>query len=212
MGGRQILGVVLVALGLVAVVVGLVGLLGDDGGDATAESSPAGVTAASPTGPTSSEPTGPTATSPTGPTAISPTGPTATGPTGPTATGPAEEPETPEEFFAALGAAFAQGDQRFLSSRLHPFATERYGASQCRALFASFDLPDYDVEVLSVGDVAPFVYETDGLRRRVEGATTVRIRFTEDGSTFVETDTHIVLNGDRFLWLTDCGAPLAGAA
>jgi hypothetical protein len=203
-GTKQLVGVALVAVGLLALVAGVVGVLMVDPGE-DAEPAPTGVTAAAPTGPTSAAPTGPTSAGPTGPTA-------ATAPTGPTATGPAREPQTPEEFFGTLAAAFAEGDGRFLFMRLHPATVERYGAAQCRGLFATFEFPEYSIEVLSVGDVGPFDYETDGLSRRIDGATSVRIRFTEDGTTFIETDSHIVLDAGRYRWLTDCGTPLEGAA
>lgn len=199
MGGRQILGAAFVVLGIVSAVAGLIGVLGDDAGEVTAEPAPVGTTPDTPT--PSIEPS------------ESPTNEPSESPSIEPSESPAAEPaEAPEVFFTALAAAFRENDVRFLFSRLHPFALERYGAGQCRAYFSSLDLPAYELEVLSVGDVGSFVYETDGVRRRVQGATTVRIRFTEDGTTFIETDSHVVLEGDRFLWFTDCGTPKAGAA
>jgi hypothetical protein len=190
--GRRIAGVALMLAGLAAIIAGLVGLLGGDGGGATAEPSPSG--AASPTDETASPSASPSEAT------VSTLSPTAS---------PAE---TPEEFFAALGAAFREGDGRFLFSRLHPFVIERYGEASCRSYLGGLDVPAYEVEVLDVEGTESFVYETDELRRLVPEAVTVRIRFTEDGSTFVETDGHIVLAGDRFQWFTDCGTPLGGAA
>ncbi len=183
MGGRQVLGAALAALGLISIVVGAVQLVVDDeGGSVAARPSP------------SIEPTG------------SPT------PTGSPSAEPTEEPaETPEEFYAALSAAIVGGNQRFLITRLHPFTLERYGARQCRTYLLGLQVPGWELEVLSLEGEGPFVYETDGLQRDVEGATTVRIRFTEDGSTFTETDGHIVLVGNRYRWFTDCGTPVAGA-
>lgn len=197
MFGRRVLGGAMVVLGIASSVVGLVGLLGEDGGVAAVERSPT----------VTEEPT-PTATeSPTAEPTVEPTVEPTAEPT------PESTAETPEVFFAAMGEAFSAGDARFLFSRLHPFVLDRYGAPQCRASLGDTEVPDYAVEVLEVEeDRGVFVYDADGLRRRVHGATTVRIRFTEDGETFIETDTHIVLTGDRFQWLTDCGTPIAGAA
>jgi hypothetical protein len=193
----RILGIVLVVLGLGAFATGVVGLLSDE--DATAAPEP-GPTAT--TGSSSSPSETPSETPVDQPNSS------------PSET-PGEEPtaETPEAFFTALGDAFATGDATFLFSRVHPFVFERYGRSQCRRSLASLDVPGYEVEVLAVEEgEGSFVYETDDLRRRVRGTTTVRIRFTEDGETFVETDAHIVLVGDRYRWFTDCGTPVARAA
>ena len=195
MDGRRILGAALALGGLAAVVVGLIGLLDDEGpGGSVAEPSPAATatTGAAPS-PTTATETPTTTESPT--------------------SEPTTEPaETPEEFFAALAAGFREGDARFLFSRLHPFVLDRYGAGPCRNYLGSLEVPAYELEVLEVGGTDVFVWGTDGLRRKVADATTVRIRFTEDGSTFIETDAHIVQDGELMRWFTDCGTPKAGAA
>jgi hypothetical protein len=198
---QRIIGIVLVVLGLGASVTGLVRLLGGEGETAAPRPSPTATTDASPS-PSETPTDAPSET------------PSETPSEMPSET-PADEPtaETPEVFFMALGDAFAAGDTTFLFSRVHPLVFERYGRAQCRTSLASLDVPGYEVEVLAVEEgKSSFVYETDDLRRRVQGATTVRIRFTEDGETFVETDAHIVLVGERYLWFTDCGTPVAGAA
>ncbi len=197
MGARRGVGVVLLAAGLGGIVVGLIGVLGGGGGTSSAAGG-------APTSPTTAASPSPTAEPSPSPTAEPSPSPTAE---------PTEEPaaETPEEFFAALGSAFADGDVRFLLPRLHPFVLDRYGEEQCRASLGALDVPDYAVEVLAVQGDGSYVYETDDVRRRVHGATTVRVRFTEDGETFVETDVHVVLQDGRYRWLTDCGTPVAGA-
>ncbi len=127
---------------------------------------------------------------------------------------PTPEPlETPEEFFARFADALRSGKPAFLLARMHPLVLDRYAGSDCRAYLGGLDLPDYDAEVLSVGRTKVFHWETDGISRDVAHATTVRIRFTEDGDTFIETDTHLVARDDgSLLFLTDCGIPKAGAA
>lgn len=203
MDGRRVLGAILMVLGIASAIVGILGL-GDGGGAvATGEPIPSASEAPSPTESPSEETPGPEPSEE----------PTAE-PTEEPSPSPEPEPagETPEGFFAALGEAFRSGDARFLTSRLHQAVLDRYGDEQCRTALRNTVVPDYAVEILSVAEEeAAFVYETDGLRRRVHGATTVRVRFTQDGETFTETDTHIVLDGDRYRWLTDCGTPLAGA-
>lgn len=189
------------AVGLVATVVGLVGLV-TERGDGSEAAAPA---RSSPSlAPPTDAPSTPTpAGSPTG--ASTPTA----GPTDPPSDTP--EPETPEAFFARFAEALATGDEGFLLSRLHPFVFERYGRPACRAYLGSLDLPGYGAEVLEVTGTGAWGWETDGLRRRVEDTTTVRIRFTQDGSTFTETDAHVVEDGGLILWFTDCGDPLEGA-
>jgi hypothetical protein len=191
---RRAGGLVLLALGIVALVVGVIRVAGGDDGTSASEPAPT----ASPEEP-SPKPT-PEPTAEPEP-SVEPTAE------------PSPEPpvETPDGFIAALGEALAGGDARFLFSRLHAFVFERYGEDQCRASLRALDVPDYAVEVLAVEGEGPFVYETDDLRRRVRGATMVRIRATEDGDTFVETDAHFLLEDGRYLWFTDCGTPLPGA-
>jgi hypothetical protein len=119
--------------------------------------------------------------------------------------------ETPGEFFAAHAQAFRAGDVEFLYGRLHPATFDRYEATDCRAFLARADVPAYASEVLSVGGVAAWVWETDGLAREIDGVTTVRARLAEDGTNFVESDVHIVIGDDgQALWFTDCGTPKEG--
>ena len=192
MDGRQKLGWGLVAGGVVLVVVAAVLLVGggDDGGE-TVAAAEATTTSTAPTTGTTAPTTAPTTASTTAPT---------TTPTSPPV-------ETPEEFFAQLGQAFRDGDVEFLFARLHPQQFDRYTEESCRTYLASLDVPAYTVEVLSVGATAPFEWTTDGLTATVPDATTVHVRFAEDGTNFREVDTHIVLIGGEQRWLTDCGEP-----
>lgn len=198
MGGRQILAVVLAVAGVITLGIGVAGLLS---GDDVVRSSDG---AASSTG--SPEPADTASASPAPTPGESP----AESPS----PSPSPEPlETPEEFFSRFTDALRSGKGAFLLARLHPFVLDRYAESDCRAYLGGLDFPEYDVEVLSVGRPKVFLWKTDGVRRDIAHATTVRIRFTEDGNTFVETDTHLVARDDgSFLFLSDCGAPKAGAA
>jgi hypothetical protein len=67
--------------------------------------------------------------------------------------------------------------------------------------------------VLTIGEPDTWSWETDGLARQIADATTVHVRRTEDGGvTVIESDVHVVVDGDgRVRWFTDCGDPKAGA-
>ena len=133
-------------------------------------------------------------------------------PSGSPSPSPSVQPaETAEEFFARFSAALRSGKIAFQLARLHPFVFDRYAETDCRAYFGGLELPDYAVEVLETGKAMEFVWETDDLRRTIPKATTVRVRLTEDGDTFVETDTHLVLRDGKYLFLSDCGSPKEGA-
>ena len=199
MEARRKLALLLAVGGVVAVVVGIVGLV--NGGEETSSASPV-------TSPTSGAPSpsrGATASP-----SVSPT-PAASPSTSPSSS-PSEQAETPEAFFRRFRAAVRAGKPAFLLARLHPFVLDRYADADCRTYLGGLHLPAYDVRVLSVGATERFRWKTDGLRRDVPMTTTVRIRYTEDGGTFVETDTHLVRSSDgSLLFLTDCGTPKAGA-
>lgn len=199
MGGRRNLGVALAVVGVIMVGIGAARLLSGDGSsgaasDPTGSAEPSGsVSVSSSEAPTPSESPSDNASE--------------------TPSSSPEPLETPEEFFSRFADALRSGKPAFLLARLHPLVLGRYAGSDCRAYLGSLDLPEYDVEVLKVGGTKVFHWETDGISRDVPHATTVRIRFTEDGDTFIETDTHLVARDDgSFLFLTDCGTPKAGAA
>jgi hypothetical protein len=198
-GGRRNFAIGLAVAGVVLVGIGVAGLFSGD--EATAGAS----------GPTISPTISP---SPSPSPSEAPTPSESPAETASPTPEPLETPlETPEEFFARFADALRSGKPAFLLARMHPLVLDRYAESDCRAYLGGLDLPDYDAEVLSVGRTKVFHWETDGISRDVAHATTVRIRFTEDGDTFIETDTHLVARDDgSLLFLTDCGIPKAGAA
>jgi hypothetical protein len=172
-----------IGLGIVMLVVGIGGALtqGGDSDDATA---------------TRTRPAEPV------PTTASPT--TAAPTTTPTTT-PAE---TPQAFFALLGRAFASDDDTFLFDRLHPLVLTRYGAEQCRAYFAGQSVPRFSVEVLESRVAEAWDWTLDGRTDRLPSAIPVRIRSTDDGTTFRENEAHVVLVDSQVRWFTDCGTPI----
>jgi len=187
---RKMWGIALILAGVVLGAVALAGIVGRGGsgiGERSAPSAPASPTSAATATPSPSASPSP-------------------------APSPSIEPaETPERFFARLSAALRSGRPAFPFARLHPFVFDRYLRADCRAYFGGLEVPGYDVEVLRTGETGSFRWETDGLRRTIPSATTVRIRVTEDGDTFTETDTHLVLRGGRYLFLSDCGTPKEAA-
>lgn len=115
--------------------------------------------------------------------------------------------ETATQFFAAFGRALAGGDTDFLFARLHPLVPARYGADQCRAYLAGLVVPRYSVEVLEVRAPGAWDWTLDGRTDRLTDAIPVRIRTTEDGTTFRDGDAHVVVVDRLVRWFTDCGTP-----
>jgi hypothetical protein len=130
-----------------------------------------------------------------------------------TTTVPVPAGETPEEFLADWVDAHRAHDVDFLAARLHPLVIDRYGEDQCRTYLDLIDGSAYAAEVLSVEPgTAPWVWALDGIETTVADAITVRLRRTEDGTTFLEGEVHLVAIGREIRWFTDCGTPLEGAA
>jgi hypothetical protein len=182
------------ALGIVLTLVGVIGALtngGANGGGAAAE--PTTTTRAS------------SSTAPPSTTRTTTPGTTTTRAT----TGTTAPPDvSPQTFFAAFGRALAGGDSAFLIAHLHPLVVARYGADQCRAYLTGLSVPKYSVQVLSVGAPEAWDWTLDGKTDRVENAVPVKIRSTEDGVTFRDVDSHVVVAGGTVRWFTDCGTPV----
>ena len=120
-------------------------------------------------------------------------------------------PETPQQFLVQLSQAVRAKDATFLFERLHPFVLERYGETACRAYLGGLSTPAFNIEPLAVVGTGTWDWTTDGLTRAVPGATTVRVRATQDGNAYSETESHVVVQAGKVLWFTDCGTPIAGA-
>jgi hypothetical protein len=188
---QRTLGWALMAVGAVAVVGGVLWLVADD-------DEPVAVEETTTTEPSTTESSTTEATTTTAPSTTTTTAPPA---------------ETPEQFFTLWVAALSGGDADFLVGRLHPTVFERYDQAACQQYLGGIDAPAAEAEVLSVGDTVTWSWETDGLARDIPDATTVRVRRTEDGDTFIENDTHVVIGADGLVrWFTDCGTPKEGAA
>lgn len=203
----------LVTIGALLVAIGAVGFMLD--GDDDRSPSAATVDSVTPSAPTSTSTTAVTTIVATTTTSPPPTTTTAvaTTTTSPPPTTTTTVPAgTPEEFIATFAMTLRTRDVEFLFARLHPLVFKRYDEAACHAYLASRDSPGYAAEVVSVGAVAPWLWELDGLVREIAGTTTVRVRFAEDGVTFSEADVHVVVDdAGTIRWFTDCGTPREGA-
>jgi hypothetical protein len=175
-----------VALGIVMTVTGVVGALVGGGPDDAAAPAPRATSATT----VSSATAAPTAAP------------------APATTRPTAPPETAQAFFATFGRALAAGDSASLIARLHPLVVSRYGADQCRAYLTGLSVPRYAVEVLGVRAAEPWDWVLDGRTDRIPSAIPVRIRSTEDGTTFREVEAHVVVVDNQVRWFTDCGTPI----
>jgi hypothetical protein len=112
-------------------------------------------------------------------------------------------------FFGEWARALAAGDEAFLVAKLHPAVPERYGNDACVAYLGGITAPAATAEVVDVVDtVGPWTWETDGRATEIPDTITARLRRTEDGSTFIESEVHVALLDGDVRWFTDCGTPL----
>ncbi len=121
---------------------------------------------------------------------------------------PAEEEEGVEEFYASLGEAIRTGDADFLFARLHPEVLELYGEDQCRASVERLDNPDYEIEVIAVGEARRFLFgKREGLKIPVADTIPVEI-VQRAGDQEVEQTAHVARVDGELRWFTDCGDPI----
>ena len=179
-------GALLGSLGLTLVVVGGLGLALDGDGGASATKAQSNRETAAATGTTA--PARATGTTPV---------PT-TAPVGTRAVA----------FFADWANALRTGDATFLYERLHPAVVDRYGDTACRAYVGAIQRPLAATEVLGTDPAtAAWSWETDGRSTEIPDALGLRLRRTEDGSTYTESDVHVALVDGEVRWFTDCGTP-----
>jgi hypothetical protein len=113
-----------------------------------------------------------------------------------------------EAFFADWANALRTGDASFLVARLHPAVPQRYGDDSCRAYLGSLRFPQASAQVLSVdAATATWSWETDGRTSAIADAFGLRLRRTEDGTSFTEAPAHIAFVNGEVRWFTDCGTP-----
>jgi hypothetical protein len=203
MGGRRLLGLVLVVGGLALVGVGVAGLAGALGGTAAGPS--ASPVATQPlTTPSAPASTVAPATAPaTSPPTLAP----------PTAAPTADALALIQAFFVRFEAAVRDGNQESFAANLGGATVDRYGISTCEAYLASRDpSPDQRFEILSVSGPAPWDYVTDGLTTAVPDAWTVQARVTGPNASGEiatrDAELHVQVADGMVFWFTDCGEPL----
>lgn len=114
--------------------------------------------------------------------------------------------ETVEGFLDRLGEAMGSGDTVFLVARLHPAVLDLYGSEACLA--AMDGLAPVRFRVRSVGEPETFGWVSDGVRREIPDALTVRVRARTDLGAVIR-DVHLARVDGELRWLTDCGDPIA---
>jgi hypothetical protein len=114
--------------------------------------------------------------------------------------------ETVEGFLDRLGEAMGSGDAAFLVERLHPAVLDLYGRDACLA--AMEGLAQVRFRVRSVGEPETYRWVSDGVRREIPDALTVRVRARTDVGAVIR-DVHLARVDGELRWLTDCGDPIA---
>lgn len=132
-------------------------------------------------------------------------------PTAPTSTaGPDPTPDIESQtraFLAEFSAAQEQQDVDFLLEHLGAASLARYGEDQCRSYLQAYAGTVTSIEVLSTSYPVLFEYATDGRQVSLPGAVRVEIQFLARGEPS-EGSMHVVLEGGKGFWFTDCGEPL----
>lgn len=193
MGGRAVLGAVLVVVG--AVVMASAGLRFLSAAPSATDGTPT---------------SGPT---PTTITTIAPA--TAS----PTASVPAASP-TPDSdamvraFFESLASAIRNGSVASLADRLHPAVIDRYGADACAgSLAASVADPNYAVQITAILPLAAWDYTTDDRTTTIPSAWEVDAKVTATDPSSGQPATadrvlHVAPVDGQVRWFSDCGTPL----
>jgi len=195
MKGRQRLGALAIAVGLLMVGVGAVGALTE------AVRGPISALLATPSPPAASAPT--TTPSPE----VSPT-PTPIPAATPSPT--LDRDVLVRTFFADLVTATRERDADSLFGWLHPATVERYGEAACRTFLENREDATFQVVVTSVGEPETWPYTTDEVATTIEDALTVAAQVTSSGNT-IERELHVVVLDGAVRWFTDCGTPLGAS-
>jgi hypothetical protein len=111
-------------------------------------------------------------------------------------------------FVRDLAEAIRTGNAAFLEEHLDPRVRVRYASADCTRYLAGIRQPTYQVEVLGVDGPGPWNWETDGRSEAIPESFTVRVRLTQDGTSFTNAEAHFVIGGGIVRWFTDCGTPV----
>ena len=108
-------------------------------------------------------------------------------------------------FVPQLVAAIRAGDNDFKFARLHPLVLDRYGPACRNGLSAA--QPAFVMEVVSVGALEPWAWETDGLTTTVEATPVAVKRSGAADGALVDGVIHLAEAEGEMRWFTDCGTP-----
>ena len=186
-GTKRVRAWLVVALGIVANIVGIAGAIGDWGSSTTKV-----VLGAAPAG----------ALTP-GSTSVS----TAPGATSSTPLTAVAVQQTPQQFLTALGTAESNGDVAFLMAHVHPVVIQRYGATQCRSHFQTTSQPTTYKVTGQPSAAGPYVYSSDGMIATVRPVISVPVQLTA-GSKSENTVLHLAPFGNSYDVFADCGTPV----
>jgi hypothetical protein len=176
----QILGGVLLAVGIVVTGIGVAGQVGSWG--AKTEAAAGSTDSTSGTSDTRSGPSSTTSTT------LAP-------------------PEDATQFLDALGNALRTGDTDFLVTRLNPAVIARYGSAQCLGALAGARDTSATFTMKQVSDPQDFDWTTDGKTISIAETRTVDVDRVQRGVT-ESTSLHIVSVNGQLTWLVDCGNPI----
>ena len=192
MDGRRS-GMILVAVGLVVVAIGVVGLVSDRG---AATATVVGSVVASPS-----------ATPAPTPSAAPALTAAATPPPTPSPSATPDADTRIRAFYVVFVPAFKTGDAKTLLALVHPATIERYGVAACRASFAKLTDPTYAVVIKTIHAPAPWAYAKDGLTKTIADVWAVDVDVTYQGTTTTAV-FHVAPVGGEIRWFADCGTPL----
>lgn len=196
---RLALGAALLVLGALAIILGVVGLGGDDEESAH---DPIPTTSAAPIPST----TPPTTAVPTTTTAPTPTEPPEPAPTTTTA---ADVASDVTEFFDGFAAAVSNGDAAGLLATLHPAVTDRYGVDQCTSYLDGVAGQPLTISAAeATAGPEPGVYETDELSTEIDDLVLVDVTRAELGGDERTDPTRVAYLEGQLRWFSDCGEPI----
>ncbi len=111
--------------------------------------------------------------------------------------------EATSSFVAEFSAAQATGDVDFLVDALHPVAIEAHGQQACENYVAATVGSIQNVQLVSVGELTEYSYETDAGPWQLPNAWPVELSADVAGETQT-LNAHFFYDADEVNWLTHC--------
>ncbi len=118
--------------------------------------------------------------------------------------GPGISLDEAAEFFTSWSTAIATGDVDTLRNSLHPVVLDTYGTSQCNGYLSGIVNQEVGIEVRSVTEPGPGLFDRDDLSLPLDQVVVVTL-YRADIDLTVEARLARVEGAIR--WFTDCGIP-----